>query len=148
MTNNFQLDESEYDFLNDFVKKSKEELRAFILLLLNKGKSNIEIANLLDIHPNTVSRVKNKYLKDGVNVALFDKQRPGQPLKYNDKEEAEIIAVACSDPPEGRKSWSLRLITETLKDKEGFETINRESVRLILKKAKQSHGKEKCGVLQ
>lgn len=102
----------------------------------------------MDIHPNTVSRVKNKYLKDGVNVALFDKQRPGQPLKYNDKEEAEIIAVACSDPPEGRKSWSLRLITETLKDKEGFETINRESVRLILKKAKQSHGKEKCGVLQ
>jgi len=148
MTNNFQLEEEEYDFLHDFIKKSKEKLRAIILLLLNKSLSNIEIANLLDIHPNTVSRIKNKYLKEGVNVALFDKQRTGQPQKYGDREEAEIIALACSNPPHGRKSWSIRLITETLKNKDGFETINRESVRMVLKKAKQSHGKEKCGVLQ
>jgi transposase len=148
MTKNFQLEEEEYDLLYDFVKKSKEVLRAIILLFLNKGMSNIEIANLLDIHPNTVSRIKNKYLKEGMNFALFDKQRTGQPQKYGDREETEIIALACSNPPQGRKSWSLRLITETLKDQKGFETINRESVRLILKKAKQNHGKEKCGVLQ
>jgi len=110
--------------------------------------TNIEIANLLDIHPNTVSRIKNKFLKEGVNVALFDKQRSGQPQKYGKREEAEIIALACSDPPQGRKSWSIRLITEKLKEKKGFETINRESVRLVLKKAKLNHGKEKCGVLQ
>jgi transposase len=147
MTKNFQLEESEYEFCHDFVKKSKESLRAIILLLLNKGMSNIDIANLLDIHPNTVSRIKNKYLKEDLNVALFDKQRSGQPQKYGDREEAEIIALACSNPPQGRKSWSLRLITETLKDQENFKTINRESVRLVLKKATQSRGKGKCGAL-
>ena len=148
MTKKFQLEEEENDFLQGFVNKSKEVLRAIILLFLNKGMTNIEIANLLDIHPNTVSRIKNKFLKEGVNVALFDKQRSGQPQKYGKREEAEIIALACSDPPQGRKSWSIRLITEKLKEKKGFETINRESVRLVLKKAKLNHGKEKCGVLQ
>ena len=148
MTKKFQLEEEENDFLQGFVNKSKEVLRAIILLFLNKGMTNIEIANLLDIHPNTVSRIKNKFLKEGVNVALFDKQRSGQPQKYGKREEAEIIALACSDPPQGRKSWSIRLITEKLKEKKGFETINRESVRLVLKKAKLNHRKEKCGVLQ
>ena len=101
--------------------------------------TNIEITDLLDIHQNTVSRIKNNYLKGGLEEALCDKPRPGQPKKYGAKEEAEIIALACSDPPEGRKNWSIRLIAETLKEKEGFETINRETVRLVLKKAKQNH---------
>lgn len=120
MTKKFQLEEEENDFLQGFVNKSKEVLRAIILLFLNKGMTNIEIANLLDIHPNTVSRIKNKFLKEGVNVALFDKQRSGQPQKYGKREEAEIIALACSDPPQGRKSWSIRLITEKLKEKKRF----------------------------
>jgi len=53
--------------------------------------------------------------------------------------------LACSNPPEGRKYWNIRLITETLKGKEGFETLNRESVRLVLKKAKLSLGHKECG---
>jgi len=142
---NFKLEDGEVLFLGDFVKKSKEVLRAIILLFLNKGMTNIAIANLLDISPNTVSRIKNKYLKGDVNVALHDKPRPGQPRKYGGREEAEIIALACSNPPEGRKYWSIRLITETLKGKEGFETLNRETVRLILKKVKLSLGNEECG---
>ena len=53
---------------------------------------------------------------------------------YGEKETAEIIALACSSPPHGRKRWSVRLIVEEMKKKKGFEGINRESVRLILKK--------------
>ena len=135
----FELEEKDRLLVDEFIKKSKEEFRAVILLLLNKGMTNIEIADMLDIHQNTVSRIKNKYLKGGLKEALYDKPRSGQPKKYGAKEEAEIIALACSDPPEGRKNWSIRLITETLREKKGFETINRESVRLVLKKAKQNH---------
>jgi len=135
---NFDLGWEDALFLKDFIKKSKEELRAIILLFLNKGMTNIEIANLLDISSSTVSRIKNKYLNEGLDVALHDKPRSGQPKKYGNHEEAEIIALACSSPPEGRKSWSIRLITETMKCKKGFETLNRETVRLVLKKAKQS----------
>jgi len=142
----FKLENDDEIVLNDFVKKSKEVQRAIILLFLNKGMKNVEIANLLDVGVNTVSRIKNKYLKNGLDIALYDKQRSGQPKKYGIREETEIIALACSDPPEGRKSWSLRLIAKTLNDKEGFETLNRESVRIILKKAKLNLGKKECGV--
>jgi transposase len=142
---NFRLEENDSLFVDSFVKKSKEEFRAVMLLLLDKGMSNIEIADMLGVHQNTVGRIKNKYLKEGLKVALYDKPRSGQPKKYGAREEAEIIALACSDPPEGRKCWSIRLLTETLKGEEGFETINRETVRIILKKAKQNHGLKECG---
>ncbi|KZX15718.1 hypothetical protein MBCUT_13290 [Methanobrevibacter cuticularis] len=142
----FKLEDDDEIVLNNFVRKSKEVQRAVILLFLSKGMKNVEIANLLDVGVNTVSRIKNKYLKNGLEIALHDKQRSGQPKKYGTREEMEIIALACSDPPEGRKAWSLRLIAETLNQKEGFETLNRESVRIILKKAKLSLGKSECGV--
>jgi transposase len=54
--------------------------------------------------------------------------------------EAEIIAQACTESPDGRKKWTLALLTEEMRKKDGFETINKESIRLILKKAKLSLG--------
>jgi putative transposase len=72
--------------------------------------------------------------------ALFDKPRSGQPIIYTEKHVAEVIALACSSSPDGRKRWSLSLLTGELRKKEGFETISKESVRLILKKVKLSLG--------
>ena len=57
-SNNFELDNEDSFCLVDFVRKSKEVVRAIILLFLNKGMTNIEIADLLDISPRTVSRIK------------------------------------------------------------------------------------------
>lgn len=65
---------------------------------------------------------------------MKDKPRSGQPPKYQEKEQAEIIALACSSPPEGRKRWTIRLLVEESKEIEGLETINYESMRIILKK--------------
>ena len=87
-------------------------------------------------------------MKKGIEFALKDKPRPGQPKKYTEKHEAEIIALACMKAPEGFERWSLELMTSELKKKKGFETINRESIRLVLKKAKQNHGLRKCGALE
>ncbi len=67
---------------------------------------------------------------------MEDKPRSGQPEKYSKKHVVEIIAQACTKPPEGRKRWSLALLCEELRKKEGFKTINKESIRLILKKNK------------
>ena len=85
-------------------------------------------------------RIKKRYVEEGLQSALSDKPRPGQPIKYTEKHAAEIIAQACTTPPDGRKRWSLVLLTEELRKKEGFETINKESIRLILKKAKLNPG--------
>ncbi|KZX14401.1 hypothetical protein MBFIL_08850 [Methanobrevibacter filiformis] len=142
----FEFNEDDEKFLIGFVKNSKETLRAFVLLLLNKGMKNIDISKLLDISPNTVTNIKNRYLEEGLESALYDKPRPGQPKKYGVEKETEIIALACTDPPEGYKTWTTRLIAETLQEKEGFETLTRETVRVILKKAQQDHGLKKCGV--
>jgi transposase len=139
-----KLKDDEVRYLNDFVKKgqkaARELTRARILLLANKDKKDREIAEILDISRNTVGRIKKRYLEECLQIALVDKPRPGQPIKYSDKHAAQIIAQACTTPPDGRKKWTLVLLTEELKKKEGFETINKESIRLILKKAKLNHG--------
>jgi len=130
----FQLQEEDKKSLKNFVRKSKEELRAQVLLLLDKGFENIEIAKILDIHRNTVSNIKIRYLEGGCDNALYDKPRPGQPKKYRTEEETIISALACTNPPEGHKRWTIRLLAEKLRTDENFETITHESVRRILKK--------------
>ena len=104
------------------------------MLLLNQQKRNIDIANTLGVNRSSVWRIKKQYLEEGLKKTLFDKSRPRQPKKYTEKHAAEIIAMACIQPPEGRKRWSLVLLTEEMRKKEEFETINKESIRLILKK--------------
>ncbi|MDR0771634.1 MAG: helix-turn-helix domain-containing protein [Candidatus Peribacteria bacterium] len=121
--------------LNKSLKKSKELFRSVILILLiNSDLNQKEIARILDITPKTVGKIKRRYLEEGLEFALNDKPRSGQPKKYDDEKEAEIIALACTDPPEGKKQWTVRLIAEKLKKTHGFETITRETVRLVLKK--------------
>ena len=106
-----------------------------MLLLLDKGVKNIVIAEMLDISPNTVTNIKKRYLESGREYAIHDKPRSGQPKKYDIEKETEIIALACSDPPEGYKCWTTRLLAQILREQDGFETVTRESVRVILKKA-------------
>jgi len=139
-----KLTEKEVEYLSVFVKKgrksARELTRAHVLLLVNKGRTEMEIKDTMGISRATVSNIKKRYREKGLQSALKEKPRSGQPKKYTEKHEAEIIAQACTKSPDGRKRWSLTLLTEELRKKEGFETINRESIRLILKKAKQNRG--------
>ncbi len=95
---------------------------------------------MLNVCRATVYNVKTRFKIEGLEKALEENHRSGQPKKYDDKKEAEIIALACTSPPKGRKKWTIRLVAEKLSKKRGFETLNRESVRLVLKKAKPSPG--------
>lgn len=138
------LSREEVEYLNSVVKKGKISprtvTRAHILLLTNDGKTEMEIKDILRVCRATVSNTKRKYRKEGLSGALIEKPRSGQPRKYTPKQEAEIIAFACTSPPNGRKKWTVRLIAEKMRERKGFETLNRETVRLVLKKAKQNHG--------
>lgn len=138
------LTEKEIGFLTDFIKrgrKSARELtRARILLLAHDGKTEMEIKETLHIVRATVSNTKKRYREEGLQSALAEKPRSGQPRKYSNIEEAEIIAMACTDPPKGRKRWTLRLLTERMKRRKKFKTIHKETVRLVLKKAKHDLG--------
>jgi len=139
-----ELNEKEVLFLKELLKKginkARKLTRANILLLANKGKQSDEIAMLLSVNRSTVAQVKKRYVEEGIDYALEEKPRSGQPRKYTKKNEAEIIAQACTKAPKGRKRWTIRLLTKEIKKQKGLSSINRESVRLVLKKAKLSLG--------
>lgn len=144
MTEVVHLSEKECGYLKEFVKKGEKKARmiarANILLLADEGYDNETLSKLANVHRQSIWRTKKRYLTEGLQSALEEKPRTGQPRKYTNKHEAEIIALACTTPPKGRKRWSMILLTETLKQKKGFKTINRESIRLILKKQKPNPG--------
>ena len=138
------LTPEEREFLQRFVrtgtKKARAIRRAKVLLLLDDYYSNEDISKMTDVHRQSIWRTKKRFLEEGLDSVLNERPRPGQPRKYLEKQEAEIIAMACTDPPKGRERWTVRLLTERMRRRKDFETLNRETVRLILKKAKHDLG--------
>lgn len=144
MRSSIKLKKSELSYLEFYRNSGKRSLREYnrvnILLLLHRGKRVVEIEDFLHVGRITIWRTKKRYLEYGVDKALEEEERPGQPVKYATTQQAELAAMACGPCPSGRKRWTIRLLTEELKKKPGFETINRESVRLTLKKMNVSLG--------
>src|SRR5271169_4870490 len=99
-------------------KLGKRSLREYnrlnILLLLNKGKKPSEIEDFLNVDRITIWRTKKKYLEHGVEKALEEDERPGQPVKYTTDQRAELAALACGPCPPGRRRWTVRLLTAEL----------------------------------
>lgn len=128
-------------------KKRTEKLsarmrnRIEILLLAHRKKTTAAIVDLLGITPDTVWRTKKRYHEGGMDAALEEKPRSGQPRKYTIRHATELVAFTCSTPPEGRKRWTLALLSEKMRQgAKGCRTINRESIRLMLKKTHVSLG--------
>jgi transposase len=139
-----KLTKKELTYLEQQKRSGNLSLRKYnrinILLLLSKGKKSAEIEDFLNVDRITIWRTRRKYQEQGVEVALEEEARSGQPSKYSTDHEAELAALACGPCPQGRKRWTIRLLTESLKNKPGFETINRETIRLGLKKMNVSLG--------
>ena len=136
----FKLEDCDVNFLMDFVRKghksARELTRARILLLANEQKRGIDIAKTLGVCRNTVLTIKKRYAEEGLQSALKDKPRPGQPRKYSEKQVAEVIALACTLVLMDVRGGHLHFFVRNLRKKEGFETIGKESIRLILKENK------------
>jgi len=132
------LPPDDYSHLQKFIKTGKKtgkELeRAYVLLALHDNKPYSDIEIYYHVNRSTIWRIAESYRKAGLKKALKDKPRSGQPKKYTERHEAEIISLACSDSPKGRKRWTIRLLTEYVQKIEELENINRETVRLTLKK--------------
>lgn len=135
---------------------AKKILHAQILLMSDEGKeaerkwTDPEIAQALNLHRNTVGRVRKKFLEKGILPAIERKARRKPPVEpiVDGETEAQIIALCCSDPPEGRAHWSIRLLTSELKKRQIVTEIGRETVRRTLKKTFFVRGKRKDSVSQ
>lgn len=132
------LSEDERNYLERFVKtgkaKAREILRARILLLTDgsprgKGKTDPEIAEELDVCLRTVAATRERYGAGGVDRALKDLPRSGQPRRLSGKQEAKLTALACSELPEGHARWTIRLLADQMVELGIVERVGRETVR-------------------
>jgi transposase len=120
--------------LRDQPLPRKQQYRRDILLRADEGDTDQEIADDLGVHPSTVQRVRRRFAEHGTAAALTDRPRPGAPPKLGGKQEAMVIALACTDAPEGHTRWSVRLLARRAVELEVVETVSRETVRRVLKK--------------
>jgi len=113
--------------------KSREYKRATGLIALNNGQSYQEVSKLLGVTYQAVSSWVKKYKAEGLSF-LKDKPRSGRPLEIDVLQKAKITALACSEPPEGRDKWTLRLLADKIVELKYCEHISHNHVGLLLKK--------------
>ena len=133
-----KLKKSERDRLHRFIKKgtakAREITRAQVLLLGNRRKSPSIISEMLGPTLTTIQNIKKRYLEGGLDRALFDAPRPGQPTLFSGKAKAKITALACTEAPEGHGRWTLRLLADRAVELNYVESISHTKVADILKK--------------
>lgn len=119
--------------------------RARTLLLLDRSQDEKRtIEQVMDgamVSQGTVSNLKKRYFAGGLERALYDLPRPGAQPKIDGEVEAHLIALTCSDPPEGYDRWTLRLLADRLVTLEVVESISHVAVGEALKKMNLSPGK-------
>jgi len=139
------LTENERGILRELTLKGKQNsqkiLNALILLNCDKGEWNVnhstneEISRILNISMRKIDRVKKRFVEDGLEVALNGKKRNRIYTKKVDGDfEAHLVALSCSEPPEGFARWSLRLLADKVIELGYIESISHETIRHILKK--------------
>lgn len=136
--------------LNDCERKQLEEvvsskicskekrLRAYILLKADQlhNWSDEEIQEAYSVSLSAIGRLRKRFVEEGFECALYRKERlsPPRPRKIQGQEEAHLIALCCSDAPEGRAKWTLQLLADKMVELNVVDTIGRECVRNALKK--------------
>ena len=119
--------------------------RCLILCKADEGLTDQQVAEALLVGPSTVGRVRQRFVEGGLQRALNDLPRPGQRRKLDGKQEAHLVAVACSAAPEGHTRWTLRLLADRAVELELTDSISRETVRQVLKKTNSSRGGRRSG---
>jgi transposase len=139
-----ELDGKEEAYLRGYVSQGKRNARAIkrahLLLHRHAGKSPKESAELAGVSLATVYYVCHRYHAEGVEAALTERPRSGQPRKLNLHHEAALTVLACSEPPDGQARWSVRLLHDKAIEVGIVEDVGRDTIRLFLKKTHSSRG--------
>ena len=128
--------------------KARTLNRARILLKADEGFGDEQIAEALHTGSATAGRVRQRFVEEGLERSLHERPRYGQKPKLSGRDEARLIAVACSDAPDGQASWSLRLLADKAVALGLVDCISHESVRQLLKKTNLNPGGKSSGVSQ
>lgn len=136
------LSDEEREELEAVVKGGENKVRvvhrAQMLLWSDAGKSDLEIADLLSVRPLAVANTRQRWVE---KHSLLDEARSGRPAIMDGKQEAFLVALTCSESPEGRESWSMQLLADRLVELQIVEqAVSDETVRRILKKMNLNPG--------
>ena len=146
------LTQDEREHLLDLTRRGKSSARkvkrSLILCKADEGLTDQQVAEAVMVGPSTVSRVRQRFVEGGLERALNDRPRPGKQRKLDGKQEARLVAVACSAAPEGHTRWTLRLLAGKVVELDLADSICRETVRQVLKKTNSSRGRRRNGAYQ
>jgi len=150
------LTEKEREELSTIIRKGKHRsqrvLNSLILLNCDEGKyqtnkiKNEKIAKVLQISMRKINRLKKRFVEKGLEIALNGTK--GQRVyqkKVDGDFEAHLVALSCSQPPEGFARWSLRLLADKVVELKYVDNISHETIRRVLKKTKLNRGVNKVG---
>lgn len=128
-----ELSDAERDALQQFLasgtKLVRKVKRAQVLLAADRGCSDQQIVDTIGASTSTVYRLKKRLVECGFDGVLDDDPRPGGSRKLTGKEEALLMATACSKPPEGRARWTMQLLADQFVSVSEHASISRETVR-------------------
>jgi hypothetical protein len=127
-------------------------INALILLGCDEGEfqgkrsTNEEISRVLTIGMRKIDHIKKRFVELGMDIALIGQKGSRVYAKKADGDfEAHLVALSCSDPPEGFTKWSLRLLADQVVELEYIDKVSHETIRQVLKKTKLNLGVNKDG---
>jgi transposase len=134
------LSEDERTYMQVFVRRGKTNARtltrARILLKCDEGWSNDEIIRALDVSDQTIRNVRQRFEKGGVEVVLTDKRQERRRQALSDEQAAHLIAIACSNVPDGHDHWTMRMLAGKAVELGYVRRLSPETVRQLLKKTR------------
>ncbi len=132
--------------------RSQKVINSLILLGCDEGEfqkersPNKELSRVLKISMKRIDRVKSRFVKESIDVAIEGRKSSRIYKKMTDGDfEAHLVALSCSDPPEGFSRWSLRLLADKVVELEYIDKVSHETIRRVLKKMKLNLGNVKGG---
>lgn len=135
--------------LFDLTRKGKASarkiVRAHVLLRADEDATDASIAQALHVGCSTVHRTRQRFVEGGLPWALTERSRRGGQRRLDGKQEAFLVALACSNPPAGRVCWTTQLLADRMVQLQVAETLSDETVRRVLKKRTSSPGRRRNG---
>jgi hypothetical protein len=149
------LTDSERAALREIISKNKAKrstiINAYILLKADRtsGWTNIDIAGAYEVSTKKVEQLKKRFVEEGFEAALYRKSvTNAHRRKMTGDEEAHLIALYCSQAPEGQERWTLRMLADKMVELDLIDSISHETIRRTLKKMNLNRGKRKNGVFR
>jgi putative transposase len=121
--------------LSGGIQQVRVVLRAVALLQLDAGLSAPKVSQTIPFAAQSIRTIAKRYQQNGLERALFERKRRGHAELLEASDKQRIIAMVCSQPPEGRARWTVRLVAEEAVKRKLVPGVGRETIRILL----QSH---------